>query len=236
MSLPWTSSAHAAISPASRARSIVATEPSASWTYEGETCALSFVDEAGTPLLLVPSDTYERMLVAGRSELLVRFPETAGAVLLAGHFWSVADSIASSMLRQIRSAHASCCGCPETRASHVVGIDIVEIELRLTDGQRWSIPPEDYQRAQVDELTVVGLQLAEHVGRSHGPELRQAAADLTGQRPENVLSASVEWIQPDGVSLVVIDDTQARRVWRPFDRPATTTEDLIAEVTTWLAT
>lgn len=88
------------------------------------------------------------------------------------------------------------------------------------------IPVEHFLAARIDRLDVHRRVVRTHFNTAHPEQLRDCAAQLSGQQPGEILSASLTALDCDSVALDWIDLAGTHRCRLGFTRPATDPNEL----------
>jgi hypothetical protein len=217
-----------ALTHAQRARTAVAACDAVRWPSDDEQVAVPFVEQAGSLLLIVTDEQRQDLLDIGSGCVALNAPEIA-SVRLSGDFWPVAGNAAEDILTEIRACHRECLDCPTRRLSQLVGFQVDLVELKVGNGYR-RVDLSAYVTAQPDWVLALGIQVRAHLNAAHGDVVLQAACARAGQRPDQVISAQLEWIDGHGVELSMIDESGGRWIRCEYDVPVVDPERLSATV------
>lgn len=229
MSAPARTAAVAALSPAVRARTILAAGSWLPWRTDGATGQAPYVEQDGTPLVVVEAETAEHLLAEG--EVLVEsdaVPEL-GRLRLIGSVWPAVGDRELGVLRQFRSDHAMCGACCGPLRTQLIGVRVDAAAL-FADGRRVPVDPDDYADAMPDLVIARGLQVRSHLNSEHADELVTLVSRLFGRDPDGLAGVAVDWIDAGGLDLSLVDETGATAVRLPFRVPMTTLDDLGARL------
>ena len=100
-----------ALSPACRARTILAAGSWLPWRTEDVALHAPYIEQDGTPMLLVERATADDLLTAGEVSIESDALPELGVLRLVGSVWPAVDDSQLAALRQFRSEHAACSDC-----------------------------------------------------------------------------------------------------------------------------
>jgi hypothetical protein len=201
-----------ALTLAQQARTAVAASV-ALWLNGDQLLAVPFVEEAGSLLLLVDAEQQQDLLEGSTGYAVLGSPLIA-SVRIAGSFWAVPHTVADEILAEMRACHLECLDCPARRVTRVVGLQVERVELELDEGSR-PVDIDAYESAQPDWVLAVGIPVLGHLNAAHSEEVFAAAAAVTGQSPDHLISAQVEWIDGLGFDVSMVDETGGQ--WMRFE-------------------
>ena len=212
---------------AERARTVLSSAEILVWSSKEESGAAQFVEEVGSPTLVLSRTDSDDLLAVERGQLQTCPHPTLGTLRLAGGFWPLTDDASLEMLRAMWCQHADCGVACRNRLSRLVGVRVERAEIWLPEeGRLHAVDLEQYQAARPNEILATGVKVAAHLNTDHLSELRQAAGSLSGLSPDQVLSARMEWIDDAGFDLSLIDADGGRLLRHPFHARLGSTEEL----------
>jgi hypothetical protein len=215
------------LTPAERARTIVAAGTWLRWATDSEDCLTPYVEEGGSPVLLVERVESERILRRGYTSTESAVLPSLGRVRLGGEPWPVAGGATAAAAQQFRVDRADCVECCGPRRTHLVCVRLDRVEIMPADGERFeTIDLDAYEAAQPDTIIARSPHVISHLNTEHADELVVLASHLTGQSRSALAAASVQWIDARGIELSLIDHTGARDLRFPFRRPLSTMDEL----------
>lgn len=214
---------------AERARTVLSSADVLLWNHQDEPVAGAFVEEVGSPTLVLSRTVGADLLGAASGQLQTYPHPSLGTLQLCGDFWPLTDDASLAMLSTMWCRHAECGVACRNRLCRLVGMRVDRAQIWLPEEQRVrELDPEHYQLAKPSEILAAGVKLAAHLNADHQTELRQAAGGSSGLRRAGVLSAQIDWIDADGFDLSVIDADGGRQWRHPFGVPPETAEELSA--------
>jgi hypothetical protein len=215
----------AALSPACRARTILAAGTWLPWRTEDTAQHAPYLDQDGTPLLLVERATADELLAAGVVSIESDALPELGVLRLRGSVWPAVSDGQLAALRQFRAEHAACTHCCGLLRTSLVGVRVDAVAL-ATGGSATPIDLDTYVDARPDSVIARSLRVRMHLNTDHADDLLVLAARLFGRRRDHLAGVAVEWIDNLGLDLAVIDEDGASSVRLPFRVPLTTIDDL----------
>lgn len=205
---------------AARARTIAAVRGSAAWLTDERADRAAYLDQFGTPMLLVTDDDAAALMASGTGRIVLDAHPRLGIVELAGQFWTVTGPGAEATLDGARRDHPDCVRCEARRCTRVIGLQVVTAAVRLPgEVESHPIPFDAYESAGPDQLITWGASIAAHVNAAHQAELATLAAALTRQPLTRVIGASVGAVDGEGFELSVVDATGGGLVVVPLPYP-----------------
>ena len=201
-----------------RARTVLAACSSVGWTREGETYTAPFVDEAGSLLMMVAEDVRNDLLEAGTGRLELAATPAIGVVQLVGTFWPVATSVAQNVLAEVRACHVECADCPNRRITHLVGMQVDQVELQA-EGDFCLVDLDAYAVAEPDWFVAVGVNVSDHINAVHQDDVVDAASRFAAEPPEAILTAQIAWMDRSGFEISLIDESGGRWIRVDYSRP-----------------
>lgn len=217
------------LTPAQRARTAVVACGAVRWPSGDEPVLVPFVEQGGSLLLVVTDEQRQHLLDCGGGCVTLD-ARRLGSVSMSGSFAPVAEPAAREVLDQMRACHAECLDCPGLWLSQLVRLQVDLVELRVPGGGYRRIDLDAYVQAQPDWVIALGVQVQQHLNAAHGEDVLAAACALTGQRPEQVLAAELDWIDSHGFAIGLLDEAGGRRIRCDFARPVTDPERLATAV------
>lgn len=218
-------SAIAALSPACRARTILAAGTWLPWRTEAAAEQAPYLEQHGTPLLLVERATADGLLDAGEVSIESGALPELGVLQLRGSVWPAVDDGQLAALRQFRSEHAGCADCCGPLRTQLIGVRVDAVVL-AGGGATTLIDLDAYVDAQPDPVIARSLRVRMHLNADHADDLMVLAARLFGRPQRQLAGVSVEWIDTLGLDLTVIDEVGASSIRLPFRVPLTSMDDL----------
>ena len=100
-----------ALSPACRARTILAAGSWLPWRTDDVALHAPYIEQDGTPMLLVERATADELLSAGTVSIESAALPELGVLRMVGSVWPAADDSQLAALRQFRNEHAACSDC-----------------------------------------------------------------------------------------------------------------------------
>jgi len=215
------------LSPAARARTVLAAGTWLSWSAADSLCSAPYFEETGSPVLLVERETSDQLLDIGYASTTSYVLPDLGTVRLGGELWPVVGNGYGSALREFRLLHAECTDCCGARRSHLVGVRLDRVELAPPRSEEFhTVDLDAYLLAASDPIIMHSSRVGAHLNLDHHGDLLILAARLLDQRDEQLVAASVEWIDAFGVDLTVIDDEGSQTFRFPFRVPLSSMDDL----------
>jgi uncharacterized protein DUF2470 len=215
----------AALSPACRARTILAAGTWLPWRTEDNAQHAPYLDQDGTPLLLVERASADALLTAGLVSVESDALPELGVLRLRGSVWPAVGNGQLAALRQFRAEHATCADCCGPLRTSLVGVRIDAVTL-ATGGAPAPVDLDAYVEARPDPVIARSLRVRMHLNTDHPDDLLVLASRLFGRPRDEIAAVSVEWIDNLGLDLSVIDQDGAASVRLPFRVPLTTMDDL----------
>lgn len=215
------------LSPADRARSVVAAGGSLIWNTDAAAGSAPFYEQYGSPMLLATDETAAELLAAGRGRVLLDLHPHVGIVELSGRFWSLATHDTLQVLEALRRSHETCPRCTVRRVTRVIGLQVTAATLRLPgDPNDHPISLDDYELAGADPMVAVGINLAAHLNTHHPAEISALAAALLRIRPAEIAAAYVGPIDGRAFELSILDESGAHVMVLPLERSVADPADL----------
>ncbi len=214
-----------ALSPACRARTILAAGSWLPWRTEDVALDAPYIEQDGTPMLLVERATADDLLSAGEVSIESDALPELGVLRLVGSVWPAVDDSQLAALRQFRSEHAGCSECCGPLRTHLIGIRVDAVALAAS-GTVLPIDLDAYVEAQPDPVIARSVSVRAHLNADHADDLVILAARLFGTPRHELAAVTVEWIDTHGLDLGIIDEEGASAVRLPFRVPLTNMDDL----------
>lgn len=216
----------AALTPAVRARTILAAGSWLPWRAGDTERHAPYLDQDGTPLLVVEQAGADDLLQAGEVTIASDVLPELGTLELLGSVWPAVADGQLAALRRFRADHTACADCCSPLRTHLIGVRVDTVALAAPDTGRWSIDLDAYAAARPDPVIAHSLRVRAHLNREHAADLVILASRLFGTPPAQLAGVSVDWIDALGLDLAVIDGRGATAVRLPFRTPLTTMDDL----------
>lgn len=215
----------AALTPACRARTILAAGSWLPWRTDDAALQAPYVEQDGMPMLLVERATADDLLTAGEVSIESDVLPELGVLRLVGSVWPAVDDSQLAALRQFRSEHAACADCCGPLRTHLIGVRVDQVAL-ATSGTVTSIDLDAYVDAEPDPVIARSIHVRAHLNAEHADDLVVFAARLFGTPRDELAAVTVEWIDTLGLDLAIIDEEGASAVRLPFRVPLTNIDDL----------
>ena len=200
----------ATLSPACRARTILAAGTWLPWRTDDLTRHAPYLEQDGTPMLLVERATADDLLTAGAVAIESDALPELGVLRMVGSVWPAVDDGQLAALRQFRSEHAACSDCCGPLRTHLIGVRVDTVALAAA-GSVLPVDLDAYVDARPDPVITRSLRVRMHLNTDHADDLRGLAARLFGRPPAELAGVRVEWIDALGLDLAVIDEEGASR-------------------------
>jgi len=197
------------------------------WSAGGATVHAPFIEEAGSPVLLVGRLESEQLLRTGHAWAESPASGELGSLRIGGTLWPVTADACLDSLQTFRLEHAECRDCWGPLRSHLVGlrVDFVVLSDPRT-GVLSTIDPDEYAAARPDPLVAAGLRIRQHLNADHQDDLLTFGARLLGVDRSRLAAVTVEWIDGDGLELAVIDGVGSAIRRLPFRLPLAGVKEL----------
>lgn len=220
-----------AMSPALRARTILAAAGPAPWQIDDtEVVVAPFFELDGCPVLLLEPEYTSALLVAGRVRARLDLLPALGQVLLSGYVVPAGDEYAESAAHY-RAEHAHCDAICGTDDRDLLRVVVDRVRITAPDGDAFApVDVETYRATAPDDLLVECLAIAEHLNQDHGGELITLGSRLAEVPEQSVAAVTVDWIDAVGLDLSVIDVHGAQSVHADFHHRLTSARVLGAEL------
>ena len=216
----------AALTPAVRARTILAAGSWLPWRADDIEQQAPYLDQDGTPLLVVERAAADDLLRVGAVSIASDALPELGTLQLVGSAWpAVADSQLAA-LRRFRADHVACAHCCGPLRTHLVGVRVESVALAAPEAPPVRIDLDAYAAARPDPVIAHSLRVRGHLNSEHAEDLVLLASRLFETPRAQLAGVSVDWIDALGLDLAVIDDAGATAVRLPFRTPLTTMDDL----------
>jgi len=215
-----------ALSPACRARTILAAGSWLPWRTEDAAAHAPYLEQDGTPLLLVERATADELLGAGVVSIESDALPELGVLRLHGSVWSAVGDRQLAALRQFRTEHVACADCCGPLRTSLIGVRVDAVTLASSGGSTTSIDLDAYVEAQPDAVIARSLRVRGHLNTDHPDDLLVLASRLFGRPRDEFAGVAVEWIDTLGLDLAVVDEDGASSVRLPFRVPLTNLDDL----------
>lgn len=214
----------ATLSPAVRARTILAAGSWLPWRTADAIAYAPYVEQDGTPMLLVERAVADDLLAAGEVSIESEALPELGVLRLLGSVWPATDSQLSA-LRQYREDHATCGECCGPTRTHLVGVRVGVVTLAAAD-RSVVVDLDAYVAAQPDPVIAQSLQVRTHLNVDHADDLVILISRLFGTPRQELAAVTVEWIDRLGLDLCYVDEQGATAVRLPFRTPLASMDDL----------
>ncbi len=216
----------AALTPAVRARTILAAGSWLPWRADDLERQSPYLDQDGTPLLVVERTTADDLLrVGGVSVASDALPEL-GILELLGSVWPAVADGQLAALRRYREDHVACAHCCGPLRTHLIGVRVDAVALAEPDAPPAPVDLDAYAAARPDPVIAHSLRVRGHLNSEHADDLVVLASRLFGTPRAQLAGVSVDWIDALGLDLAVVDDAGATAVRLPFRTPLATMDDL----------
>jgi uncharacterized protein DUF2470 len=215
----------AALSPACRARTILAAGTWLPWRTEDGSQHAPYLDQDGTPLLLVERATADELLTAGVVSIESDALPELGVLRLRGSVWPAVRDRQLAALRQFRTEHAACADCCGPLRTSLVGVRVDAVAL-ATGGSTIPVDLDAYVEARPDLVIARSLRVRLHLNTDHADDLLVLVSRLFGRPRDEIAGVAVEWIDTLGLDLAVLDEDGASSVRLPFRVPLASIDDL----------
>jgi hypothetical protein len=215
----------AALSPACRARTILAAGTWLPWRTDDAALYAPYLEQDGTPMLLVERGTAEDLLTAGQVSIESDVLPELGVLRMVGSVWPAVDNGQLAALRQFRSEHAACSECCGALRTHLMGVRVDQVALAAA-GTVTAIDLDAYVDAQPDPVIAQSLRVRAHLNTDHAEDLAILVERLLGTPRDSLAAVTVDWIDTLGLDLGIIDEEGASAVRLPFRVPLTRMDDL----------
>lgn len=219
-----------AMSPAQRARTVLAAAGPVPWQLDATTVVAPFFEQDGCPVLLVdPQDTSE-LLVAGRVSVQLDLLPALGRVLLSGYVVPAGVEYAEEAA-QYRAEHANCDALCGTGPRDLVRMVVDRVRITAPDGDAFAaVDLPAYLSSAPHGLLVECLAVAEHLNQDHPGELLTLGSRLAEVPEHSLLAVAVDWIDANGIDLSLIDLDGSVSVHADFHQPLTSVRALGAQL------
>ena len=147
----------AALSPAVRARTILAAGTWLPWRTEDAVAYAPYLEQDGTPMLEVEREVAEGLLAAGEVSIECDVLPELGVLQLIGCVWPATDSQLSA-LHQFRADHAGCADCCGPTRTNLVGVRVNAVTVAAAD-RLMVVDLDAYAAAQPDAVIAQSLQV-----------------------------------------------------------------------------
>ena len=214
-----------ALSPACRARTILAAGSWLPWRTDDVALHAPYIEQDGTPMLLVERATADDLLSAGEVSIESDAMPELGVLQLVGSVWPAVDDSQLAALRQFRSEHAACSDCCGPLRTHLIGVRVDAVALAAS-GTVLPVDLDAYVEARPDPVIARSVSVRAHLNTDHADDLVILAARLFGTPRHELAAVTVEWIDTHGLDLGIIDGEGASAVRLPFRVPLTNMDDL----------
>lgn len=219
-----------AMSPAQRARTVLAAAGPVPWQIDGTDVIAPFFELDGSPILLLEPEHTSTLLVAGRATVRLDLLPALGQVILSGYVVPAGEEYTEAAAHY-RAEHAHCDAICGTGDRDLVRVVVDRVRITAPDGGAFATVDVGAYRASAPHgLLVECLAVAEHLNQDHPGELITLGSRLVGVREDSLLAVSVEWIDANGLDLGVIDVDGATSVHADFHQPLTSVNALGAQL------
>lgn len=219
-----------AMSPAQRARTVLAAAGPVPWQIDETTVVAPFFELDGCPVLLLEPEDTAAVLVAGRVSAHLDLLPALGQVLLSGYVLPAGEECAEAAAHY-RVEHARCDAHCGTADRELVRVVIDRVRITAPDGDAFAaVAVETYRATPPHRLLVECLAIAEHLNQDHPAELITLGSRLVEVSENSLVAVAVDWIDDGGIDLSVIDTDGARSVHADFHHPLTSVRALGAEL------
>jgi len=222
----------AALTPAQRARTVVAAGRQVSWLVGDEIITAPYLDQQGAPVLVVDAETGMRLIDVGEVDAQFRVAPPLGTVMLSGWLQPVVKSQLDKRSQELLDRKCDCQG-PVCGNAPVSLVRVVVQRVRITgtaDLVFASVDPTEYTQAEPDRVLSHGCDIAEHLTLEHQAEVVQLASKVTGTPYHGIVAAHMCWIDRGGLELIVVDGEGSWPVSVPFEKPLEGIDDLATEL------
>jgi len=196
----------ARLSPAVRARSVVAAAGSLDWTAGAVGGSATFYEQDGAPMLLAGDRAAADLLAAGPGRVRLADHPRIGVVSLAGVFWPLAARESARIVAAFERARGWCAEGSGERITRVIGLRVTKAAVLLPGAERsCSVAMDDYDLARPDPVVAVGAHIASHLNRHHQPEVIALGAALLDVPAAGIAGVQVGPVDADAFELSVLD-------------------------------
>lgn len=216
----------AALSPAVRARTILAAGSWLPCRTDDTVRHAPYLEQDGTPLLLVEGGTADDLLLAGQVSLSSAALPELGVLELVGSVWPAVADGQLAALRRFREDHVACTHCCGPLRTHLIGVRVDAVALAEPEAYPTPVDLDAYAAARPDPVIAHSLRVRGHLNSEHADDLVLLASRLFGTPQAQLAGVSVDWIDALGLDLAVIDGAGATAVRLPFRTPLATMDDL----------
>ena len=214
-----------ALSPACRARTILAAGSWLPWRTDDVALHAPYIEQDGTPMLLVERATADDLLSAGEVSIESDALPELGVLRLVGSVWPAVDDSQLAALRQFRERACRLLRLLRSLRTHLIGVRVDTVALAAS-GTVLPIDLDAYVEAQPDPVIARSVSVRAHLNADHADDLVILAARLFGTPRHELAAVTVEWIDTLGLELAFIDVEGASAVRLPFRVPLTSMDDL----------
>ena len=183
-----------------------------------------YLDQDGTPLLLVERTTADTLLTAGEVAIESDTLPELGVLRLHGSVWPAVSDRQLAALRQFRSEHAACTDCCGPLRTSLIGVRVDAVDL-TTGGSTTLVDLDAYVEARPDPVIARSLRIRMHLNADHADDLLVLAARLLGTHRDQLAGVTVEWIDNLGLDLALVDEDGGSSLRLPFREPLTNIDD-----------
>lgn len=212
--------------PAQRARTVLAAAGPLPWQVQDVAVLAPFFEVDGSPVLVSAPEHTATLLASGRVTVRLELLPAIGTVVLTGRAEPAGPEYGPAAARY-RSDHARCDARCGARAGDLVRIELDSVQITPPGGEELHpVDLADYHQSTPHHLLVECLTLAEHLNQEHLSELITMASGLIERPDSDLIAVAVDWIDPDGIDLSVIDDEGSTTLHADFRHPLTATRGL----------
>ncbi|GAB3918511.1 hypothetical protein GCM10011575_34270 [Microlunatus endophyticus] len=210
----------ARLSPAVRARSVVAAGGSLDWATDAVAGSATFYEQYGAPMLLSGEAMAADLLAARLGRVRLALHPRIGVVNLSGVFWPLAARESAQIVEAFERGRRCCPDGSSVRITRVIGLRVTHAAVLLPGAeQECSITMDDYDLAWPDPVVAVGAHIAAHLNDHHQAEVAALGATLLDVPVPAIAGVQVGPVDGDAFELSVLDSAGAHVFVVPLPEP-----------------